>query len=332
MKPVMKFFRPTLFVLALSCTFTCAEEPADTRALWELGFGQTLEAAPPQTQGNQLIEVAEGLRQETVRSTFLNTFAAPNVDRVQPQSDGSEFVAAQRARRFVRLGILLRDEGADEATALQEKIRHTENRMLRMTEREREKLINPATNQQYTDRDLNAAYERALERQRRGEIAVPEPTPIPPTPTPTPESAQGTGMVWPVANSAAMGDGFGPRGTHPVTGAPNAMHRGIDFSGPTGTPIYASLGGTIIQSKSDCTIGDHRCGGGWGNHIIIDHGNGLKTVYAHLSTLNFTAGPVSKGDVIAGMGDTGSSTDPHLHFEVWKDDVRVDPLGHLPTR
>jgi len=342
MQTTMIRFVLTSLLAASTCSF--AEDPTSISLLWELGAKQTVQASPQRT-GWQLIAVAEGHRPETVRSAFLGTFAAPNIVNLAAESDGSEIVAAERARRFVRLGLVLDGGKSDDAQAesdLKARIRATEDRMLRMTENEREKLINPATNQQYTDRELNEAYARAQARYRysgpggyygpggAGINGGTDPSPPIPTPTPPPQVA---GLIWPVAKSAPMGDGFGPRGTHPVTGAPNAMHRGIDFSGPTGSPIFASDAGTVIQAQSNCTVGDHACGGGWGNHIIIDHGNGLKTVYAHLDTLNFSQGQeVNQGDMIGGMGNTGSSTGPHLHFEVWKNDVRVDPLAHLPTR
>lgn len=95
-------------------------------------------------------------------------------------------------------------------------------------------------------------------------------------------------------------------------------HRGIDIGAPTGTPIYASASGTVIIVKSGCVVGRKLCGGGYGNMAIIQHPNGTKTLYGHMSKLNSNSGDqVSRGQVIGYVGSTGLSTGPHLHFEVF---------------
>ncbi len=87
--------------------------------------------------------------------------------------------------------------------------------------------------------------------------------------------------------------------------------RGIDIGAPTGTPIYASASGTVLIAKTGWS-------GGYGNMAIIQHSNGTKTLYAHMSKLGTSTGaPVSAGDVIGYVGSTGHSTGPHLHFEVF---------------
>lgn len=105
---------------------------------------------------------------------------------------------------------------------------------------------------------------------------------------------------------------------HPITGR-YTHHNGIDFGG--GGPIVASLPGTV-------TINSYNSG--WGNYVKIDHGNGLQTLYAHLSSANVSVGQsVSAGQQIGIMGTTGMSTGIHLHFEVYKNGVRVNPAPYL---
>jgi murein DD-endopeptidase MepM/ murein hydrolase activator NlpD len=98
------------------------------------------------------------------------------------------------------------------------------------------------------------------------------------------------------------------------------MHEGVDIAAPTGTPIRAAAGGTIIYTGYM---------GGYGNLTIIDHGNGLATAYAHQSSIYVGGGAVSQGTVIGAVGSTGNSTGPHLHFEVRVNGSAVDPMGYL---
>jgi murein DD-endopeptidase MepM/ murein hydrolase activator NlpD len=98
---------------------------------------------------------------------------------------------------------------------------------------------------------------------------------------------------------------------------------GIDIASSRGTPIYAADDGYVVLSGQDTW--------GYGNQIVIDHGNGYLTRYAHLQKLMVKAGDiVKKNQQIATMGSTGRSTGPHLHFEVIYAGVRRNPLGFLP--
>ncbi len=88
-------------------------------------------------------------------------------------------------------------------------------------------------------------------------------------------------------------------------------HRGIDIGAPTGTPIYAAAGGKVLIAKTGWS-------GGYGNMAIIQHPNGTKTLYAHMSKLKAKTGDsVTQGEIIGNVGSTGHSTGPHLHFEVF---------------
>jgi murein DD-endopeptidase MepM/ murein hydrolase activator NlpD len=124
----------------------------------------------------------------------------------------------------------------------------------------------------------------------------------------TPSSS---GLVWPV--SGAITSGFGPRW--------GRMHEGLDIAGGAGTPIAAAAAGTVILAGSQ---------GGYGNLVVVDHGGGLSTAYAHLSSIAVSTGQsVGQGTVVGGMGTTGNSTGVHLHFEVRVNGGAVNPLGYL---
>ena len=118
-----------------------------------------------------------------------------------------------------------------------------------------------------------------------------------------------SGFIWPV--SGVVTSGFGYRW--------GRMHEGIDISAPCGTPIRAVASGTIIFSGWM---------GGYGNLVVVDHGNGLATAYAHQSAI-YASGGVGQGQTIGAVGTTGSSTGCHLHFEVRVNGGAVDPMGYL---
>ena len=115
-----------------------------------------------------------------------------------------------------------------------------------------------------------------------------------------------------------MASGYGWR-TDPFTKT-RRKHKGMDFSAPTGTPIYATSDGKVIRVDGRAP--------GYGNHIRIDHGFGYVTLYAHLSKYNVRRGQeVKRGDVIGFVGNTGRSVAPHLHYEIRKDGVAVNPIN-----
>ena len=116
---------------------------------------------------------------------------------------------------------------------------------------------------------------------------------------------------------------------HPISGVPK-MHNGIDIAAAGGTPIIAIANGQVVHVTSGCTVGDSRCGGGYGNYIIIQHGNGDQSLYAHLRSVNVSSGEtVQQGQLIGEMGTTGSSTGNHLHFEIRVNGSCVDPLEYV---
>lgn len=128
-------------------------------------------------------------------------------------------------------------------------------------------------------------------------------------------TATGT-YLWPSADSYYVTSTFGMR-LHPILGY-TRMHYGIDIGASYGTKIYASDGGVVITSEESYS---------YGNYVMIAHGNGRYTLYAHMSVrLVSVDDVVSQGDVIGYVGATGYATGPHIHFEIYENDERVDPL------
>lgn len=120
-------------------------------------------------------------------------------------------------------------------------------------------------------------------------------------------------LYWPV--EGVISSGFGMRN--------GRFHGGIDIPGPKGTPIMAAAEGLVIFSR--------RSSNGYGNSVMLDHGDGLVTVYAHNARNKVREGErVRQGHIIASMGATGQAWGTHLHFEVHRDGRLVDPLQWLP--
>ena len=115
-----------------------------------------------------------------------------------------------------------------------------------------------------------------------------------------------------------MSSGYGYR-IHPIYKV-RKMHWGTDFSAPAGAPIYATGDGTVTTYK--------RSRSGYGHHIVIDHGFGYETLYGHMSKIEVNKGQrVKRGEIIWYIGSTGSSTAPHLHYEVIKDGRKINPIN-----
>jgi len=107
-----------------------------------------------------------------------------------------------------------------------------------------------------------------------------------------------------------------------ASGDENSTVAGLDIGAAMGTNIFAAAEGTVLVAGWNA--------GGYGNYVVIDHGGGLTTLYAHCSSLNVSAGQkVSRGQVIAKCGSTGMSTGPHLHFEVLQNGAHTNPSAYL---
>ena len=120
-----------------------------------------------------------------------------------------------------------------------------------------------------------------------------------------------SGFIWPV--NGPVVSGYGMRW--------GRLHEGIDIAASSGTPIWAAAAGTVIHAGWL---------GGYGNLVVVDHGNGLATAYAHASAILVGVGQqVAQGETLSLVGSTGNSSGPHLHFEVRVNGVAVDPLLYL---
>lgn len=128
--------------------------------------------------------------------------------------------------------------------------------------------------------------------------------------------------IQPVSNKnlRSMASGFGYR-LHPIYKT-YKMHTGIDFTAPTGTPIYATGNGKVVTP----TDGGH----GYGNHVVIDHGFGYKSLYGHMYKTKVRIGQrVKRGELIGYVGNTGLSSGPHLHYEVIKNGRKINPINYF---
>lgn len=128
----------------------------------------------------------------------------------------------------------------------------------------------------------------------------------------TPPAVSPVRLRRPVA--APVGDRFGPRW--------NVFHAGVDFPAAAGTPVTAAGFGTVVTARFDAS--------GWGNMVVVAHRFGLRTLYAHLATIDVAAGQsVGVGRRIGSVGTTGRSSGPHLHFELTLRGANIDPLSAL---
>ena len=123
----------------------------------------------------------------------------------------------------------------------------------------------------------------------------------------------------PLSSFKRISDDYGNR-IHPTLGV-QKFHNGVDFAAPTGTPILAAYNGTVVGADYNSSMG---------NYVMINHGDGLYTIYMHASALYVSTGQsVTKGQQIAAVGSTGRSTGPHLHFSVRLNGNYVSPWNYL---
>lgn len=152
----------------------------------------------------------------------------------------------------------------------------------------------------FLDMRVRPALEETLTEEAKREAAFPSGTPI--------------------ADKNAVSSEFGLR-PNPFGGRSYEMHEGIDFKGPIGEPIYAAANGWVKKAQG---------GNGYGLHVIIDHGYGYETLYAHMSELHVEAGAfVKRGDLIGALGNTGRSSGPHLHYGIYRQGQPVNPRYYL---
>lgn len=145
-------------------------------------------------------------------------------------------------------------------------------------------------------------------------VSVPVPSaPVDAPAPPAPKAAPSGGFIWPVSGGLHSSE-YGPRW--------GGFHEGLDIAVPAGTVAVAAKGGTVAFAGWD---------GGYGYQVIIDHGDGVKTRYAHASALLVSVGSVvEQGEAIIKVGSTGNSTGPHLHFEIIVNGKPQNPRAYLP--
>jgi murein DD-endopeptidase MepM/ murein hydrolase activator NlpD len=136
--------------------------------------------------------------------------------------------------------------------------------------------------------------------------------------TPLPRQPSALGYQWPI--NGTLTSPYGYR-IHPVYGT-RKLHSGIDIGSPRGTPIAATTDGVVIFSGRR---------GGYGNTVIVDHGGGLSSLYAHMTQINVSEGTaVGRGDIVGLVGATGTATGNHLHFEIRHNGSPTNPAPFLP--
>jgi murein DD-endopeptidase MepM/ murein hydrolase activator NlpD len=171
--------------------------------------------------------------------------------------------------------------------------RATKQRTLSNVQQSKEEFLHEAASLEQASRELAAKIQAA----QRGTVSV--------------GGVSASGYIWPAAGPVTST--FGWRW--------GRMHEGIDIAAPSGTPIRSAAGGTVIYAGWL---------GGYGNLVVVDHGGGVSTAYAHMSSIASGTGQgVVQGQVIGYVGSTGHSTGPHLHFEVRINGQAVDPLAYL---
>ena len=182
-----------------------------------------------------------------------------------------------------------------------------EQRVLRRTKRVRTRMLATIrVDRDHIEDDTRELREQSFALARR--IAEIQGVPYAEPADTTPSAA---GFTWPT--SGQITSGFGPRW--------GRMHQGLDIAAPTGRPITAARSGTVIVAGWS---------GGYGQLVVIDHGGGLATAYAHQSRIAVKTGdPVTQGGLVGFVGSTGHSTGPHLHFEVRVNGAARDPLPYL---
>ena len=135
-----------------------------------------------------------------------------------------------------------------------------------------------------------------------------------------PANKDSSGFLYPLPYRVAITDSYGYR-THPVTGKKTTWHNGVDLAAGAGTAIYATKSGTVTTAlRSDI----------WGNYVVINHGDGFSSLYAHMQGLIVKAGDyVKQGQTIGYVGSTGLSTGPHLHFTIYYNGADVNPMSYV---
>jgi len=251
--------------------------------------------------GNEL-EITDELRTaeaqlEVVRRRALDRAEDADLERQAQQQRLADLEDARAAATELRLEIQSRIEEWNLVSAdIERSDKEMEQEIFRIEEEIRRR-------EEERRRQEEEARRRAIEEERRRHEAEHGPFEL---------------VAWPADGEKTSG--FGPR-VHPIFGSVR-QHNGIDLGGDTGDRVRAARSGEVILAGQR---------GGFGNTIVIYHGLGYSTLYAHLSRIEVSEGQnVQSGDRIGAIGSTGWSTGPHLHFELRIDGKAVDPTPFLP--
>lgn len=265
--------------------------------------------------GNRFVEYvlsSQSFSELTSRARFANHILKGAVVAIQKLHDESAKVEHTR---------ITLEQKKEELKDLEEKQKINQERYTKLAEISRQQLVYLEGQQKYTADQLKKIekeidYDKAKTIWLIKKIAEEEARRKKPVPV-----YKGK-FMWPV--NGPMGSGFGMR-IHPILGY-RKFHEGIDVGAPMGTPIVAAGDGLV-------NFTGWMEGTGFGILVILSHGNGLRTFYAHMSRVGCRVGQeVKKGQVIGYIGSTGRSTGPHLHLEFRQDTVPQDPLRYLPPR
>ncbi|MDE0162224.1 MAG: peptidoglycan DD-metalloendopeptidase family protein [Acidimicrobiaceae bacterium] len=248
------------------------------------------------------LEITDELRTaeaqlEVVRRRALDRAEAADEERQAQQQRLADLQDARAAATELRLEIQSRIEEWNLVSAdIERSDTEMEQEIFRIEEEIRRR-------EEERRRQEEEARRRAIEEERRRHEAEHGPFEL---------------VAWPADGEKTSG--FGPR-VHPIFGTVR-QHNGIDLGGDTGDRVRAARSGEVILAGQR---------GGFGNTIVIYHGLGYSTLYAHLSRIEVSEGQnVQSGDRIGAIGSTGWSTGPHLHFELRIDGKAVDPTPYLP--
>jgi len=244
---------------------------------------------------------AEEQRYRKIVADLTQTQADLNAQRQDQETKRGQLAQlADRRRELLYAAQVQRNQIAEQVNQLEELTAAEEARLQDLI-REQERQAQEA---------IRRAKLAAWQARRAAAIAAGLPVPK--------EPLEGSGhFIWPV--NGPVVSGFGMR-WHPILGG-YRMHTGIDIAASYGDPIVASDDGTVIMADWY---------GGYGEAIVVAHGNGLSTLYAHCSSMLVSKGMnVQRGQLIGRVGATGYATGPHLHFEIRVNGVPVNPLSRL---
>lgn len=246
---------------------------------------------------------AQALSEEKEALNKLEGKKKKEIEKYNKSIEATEEAISQNQSELERQEKIIEDELLKE----QIRIAQEEKRKKEEEERRRQEQIRREQERQQQENESN--------QDQNNDNPQPEPTPEPQV---TNNNSAG-GFVWPLAVTGKITSGFGNRNS-PTAGA-SSNHQGIDISAATGTAIYAAKGGTVVTAAYSA---------GAGNYVMINHGDGVFTIYMHASSLTVSKGDeVSQGQTIAKVGSTGISTGPHLHFGVSVNGAYVNPTNYV---